>query len=194
MKKLLQNLLIILPGLLVGYLFYYCILMDIIGVFSYLSSTMYIITSLFALALSLVAFPFLLQVIIKKQISRLCFRIVTILYFCLLVLIFWGRPSYERVFSLNLIAALVDCIQSREMLLQMILNLVVVVPLGYLFQFRKIPYKKSVLCFLGISFFIEIVQYITNRGAFDIFDIILYLIGMTLGYTLLSKLKLELTD
>ena len=60
MKKLLQNLLIILPGLLVGYLFYYCILMDIIGVFSYLSSTMYIITSLFALALSLVAFPFLL--------------------------------------------------------------------------------------------------------------------------------------
>ena len=75
-----------------------------------------------------------------------------------------------------------------------VLNLVVVVPLGYLFQLKHIPYKKSILCFLGISFLVEIVQYITNRGAFDIFDIILYIIGMTLGYFVLSKLKLELTD
>ncbi|MBO4998407.1 MAG: VanZ family protein [Lachnospira sp.] len=194
MKSKLTNLLIIALGILCGYLFYYFILMDIIDSFCNLSSTMYIITSLFALALCLIAFPFLLWVIIKKRVTRLWFRIVTILYFCLLILVFWGRPSYERVFSLNLIAALADCIQSREMLLQMILNLAVLFPLGYLFRFKSIPYKKSILCFLGISFIIEIVQYITKRGSFDIFDIILYITGMTLGYFVFSNLKLEVGD
>lgn len=80
MKSKLTNLLIIALGILSGYLFYYFILMDIIVVYCHLSSTMYIITFLFALALCLIAFLFLLWVIIKKRVSCLWFRIVTILF------------------------------------------------------------------------------------------------------------------
>ena len=60
-------------------------------------------------------------------------------------------------------------------------------PMGFFFRNRK-PWQVP-LGALGISLFIEGMQYLTMRGMFDTLDILLYIPGISLGALLFRLLR-----
>ena len=74
--------------------------------------------------------------------------------------------------------------------LQSLLNLLMFLPMGFFFRNRK-PWQV-LLGALGISLFIEGMQYLTMRGMFDTLDILLYILGISLGALLFRLLRLKI--
>ena len=73
----------------------------------------------------------------------------------------------------------------RNALTYLILNIMMTIPLGFLLpllhdQFKKIQWM--LMASLSIIIFIESIQYITNRGIFDIDDIFNNILGSLIGY------------
>ena len=69
-------------------------------------------------------------------------------------------------------------------------NLLMFLPMGFFFRNRK-PWQV-LLGALGISLFIEGMQYLTMRGMFDTLDILLYMLGISLGALLFRLLRLKI--
>lgn len=75
-----------------------------------------------------------------------------------------------------------------EMALQSIMNLAMFIPMGYFV--RKLKYSKLFIFSIIIPLAIELIQVATNRGFFDVFDILLYFIGINIGYFIFKKWQL----
>ncbi len=75
---------------------------------------------------------------------------------------------------------------SRQFLVNVIGNIIILMPMQYLilriFNIKK--FSINVLISIMIGFFLELFQFITKRGVFDIDDIILYVIGTSIMYFL----------
>ena len=67
-------------------------------------------------------------------------------------------------------------------ILQMALNMVLFIPMGVFLYLGKRKPMVSVLIGLGSSLVIEIVEYITKTGVFDIDDLIMNTLGTVIGY------------
>lgn len=67
------------------------------------------------------------------------------------------------------------------------LNFILFIPIGLLlgFGFKKITWKKVLRIGLGISFSIELLQFIFKRGLCETDDLIHNLLGTLIGYALL---------
>ena len=67
------------------------------------------------------------------------------------------------------------------------LNFILFIPIGLLlgFGFKKITWKKVLLIGLGISFSIELLQFIFKRGLCEVDDLIHNVLGTLIGYALL---------
>ena len=63
-------------------------------------------------------------------------------------------------------------------------------PIAYFFKNKGVIFTE--LIFLVISFGIEIMQYVTARGFFDIIDIVCYMIGMNLAYLFFRLTKVDI--
>lgn len=62
------------------------------------------------------------------------------------------------------------------------------IPIGYFM--RKLKYHNLLIVSFVISLGIELIQVLTMRGIFDTFDILLYFIGINIGYLLFNKFRL----
>ena len=65
-------------------------------------------------------------------------------------------------------------------------NVVMFAPLGYLLPniWKKLrKFYKTVLVAIGIVFLIEVLQFITGLGSFDVDDFILNCLGIIIGYS-----------
>ena len=82
---------------------------------------------------------------------------------------FW---AYREIFSGSEIA--------QSLTIQIIVNIFMLAPLGFLLPF--ITTRKPILYGILFSLFIEILQYLTKRGYFEIDDIIHNTIGLLIGY------------
>ena len=73
-------------------------------------------------------------------------------------------------------------------------NFILFIPIGLLlgFGFKKITWKKVLLIGLGISFSIELLQFIFKRGLCEVDDLIHNLIGCVIGF-LFYRLLIRLT-
>ena len=74
--------------------------------------------------------------------------------------------------------------ESREMLKEDILNIVLLLPLGGLLPFvfdKKIRWWQGLLCGIVVSLGIEILQLVLKRGLFEFDDIMNNSIGCMLG-------------
>lgn len=178
----------IIFGIVFGYIFYYNVLMEIIDSFAAWETPIYMLISITALIASVCAFIMLFFLISGTKISRKAFKYISAAYFLLLIMVFFARHTLEREFSFDLIGSLNDIVSDREMLVQTILNLIVLVPLGY--YFKKLKFIKAFVFFAGTAILIELLQYVFARGVFDLFDIICYLIGMTVGYFIFQKIEI----
>lgn len=190
-KNIIKILLPIFLGAIIGYSLYYFILMDIIILFVSHGFT-YFFVSIICLLLSILGSIMMLNLIINKTINKILFFTIYCSYFLFLLAVLFLRKHTEQIFILNPFISIMDLFSSWQMLFQSLFNFLVFIPLGYIF--KNLNFKKMILFSFIISLLIELLQYITNTGFFDTFDIILYLLGMSTGYFIFKKIKLKFNN
>ena len=184
-KKLLKNLAITLFGAIIGYLLYYFVIMDTILLFIESSGIKYVAISILTLVISIAGCIAVLSLIINRKINKYLFFIICVAYFAALCAALFMRFSIERVFIFNPLTRLVDTFSNWEMARQSFMNLAVFIPMGYFV--RKLKYSKFFIFAAALPIAIELVQVATKRGFFDVFDILLYFIGIHIGYFIFKK-------
>lgn len=187
-KKVLKNFAIALLGAIIGYLLYYSVIMEAIPLLVESSGIKYIAISIFALVISVAGCIAALSLIINRKINKHLFFIICVTYFAVLFAALFLRSSIERVFIFNPLTGLIDTFSDREMALQSIINLALFIPMGYFM--RKLKYSKLFIFSIVIPLAIELIQVAAKRGFFDVFDILLYFIGINIGYFLFKKWQL----
>lgn len=187
-KKLLKNFAIALLGAIIGYLLYYSIIMEAIPLFIESSGIKYTVISIFALVIVVAGCIAALNLIINKRVNKHLFFIICVTYFAILFVALFLRSSIERVFIFNPLTGLIDTFSNWEMAIQSIMNLAVFVPMGYFV--RKLKYSNLFIFSIVIPLAIELVQVATMCGFFDVFDILLYFIGINIGYFIFKKWQL----
>lgn len=187
-KKMLKNFAIALSGAIIGYLLYYFVIMEAIPLFVECSGIKYAAISILALVISIAGCVAALGLIINQKINKQLFFILCAAYFAVLFAVLFLRFSMERVFIFNPLTGLTDTFSNREMALQSIMNLAVFIPMGYFV--RKLTYSKLFIFSIVIPLAIELIQVAAKRGFFDVFDILLYFIGINIGYFIFKKWQL----
>lgn len=187
-KKLLKNFATALLGAIIGYLLYYFVIMEAVPMFVESSGIKYTVISILALILSVAGCIAALSLIINRKINKQLFFIMCVTYFAVLFVVLFLRFSIERVFIFNPLTGLIDTFSNWEMALQSIMNLVVFIPMGYFV--RKLKYSKLFVFSIVIPLTIELIQVAIKRGFFDVFDILLYFIGINIGYFIFKKWQL----
>ncbi|MGN0535648.1 MAG: VanZ family protein [Eubacterium sp.] len=187
-KKLLKNFATALLGAIIGYLLYYFVIMEAVPMFVESSGIKYTVISILALILSVAGCIAALSLIINRKINKQLFFIMCVTYFAVLFVVLFLRFSIERVFIFNPLTGLIDTFSNWEMALQSIMNLVVFIPMGYFV--RKLKYSKLFIFSIVIPLTIELIQVAIKRGFFDVFDILLYFIGINIGYFIFKKWQL----
>lgn len=184
-KKLLKNFAIALLGAYIGYLLYYFIIMEAVLLFIESSGIKYIAVSILALVISIAGCIAVLSLIINRKINKYLFFIICFAYFAVLFAALFLRFSIERVFIFNPLTGLTDTFTNWEMAIQSIMNLAIFIPMGYFV--RKLKYSQLFIFSIIIPLAIELIQVAAKRGFFDVFDILLYFIGIHIGYFIFKK-------
>ena len=180
-----KNFVITLLGAIIGYLLYYSVIIDAIPLFIESSGIKYTVVSILALVILVAGCIAALNLIINKRVNKYLFFIMCVTYFAILFVALFLRSSIERVFIFNPLTGLIDAFSNREMAIQSIMNLAVFIPMGYFV--RKLKYSNLFIFSIVISLAIELIQVATMRGFFDVFDILLYFIGIHIGYFIFKK-------
>lgn len=160
--------------------------MDVVAIMYGSSGIVYVAVSIALLLLSMLCSCMMINLLVNRKVDRWMLILITIFYFSILFFALFCRTAISREFIINPLDSIRE-LNSWRMLFQTVLNLLMFVPLG--FYLRKIPSSKKVLTIaVCISFGIELIQGITQRGFFDTFDIILYCIGIMIGYKVSRKI------
>ena len=186
MKKYQKQLLSLLAGAVLGYLVYYFFLINTLPSF-FTTGLLSIVSS--ALLLSIVGCAAIIYLLLEKRVSRWMLVLLSVTYFIVLFIILFCRHRVGRIAILNPLVGLSQ-LGNWEMLMQSLLNLLMFLPMGFFFRNWK-PWQV-LLGALGISLFIEGMQYLTMRGMFDTLDILLYILGISLGALLFRLLRLKI--
>lgn len=190
MKKIIKQIGIIILGIIIGYLIYYSFVMEIIPYFIGASGFKYILVSISSLIISILGCILVINLLVNKKIDKWLFIILCITYFAVLTAVLFIRKTVEKVFILNPLVGLFDTFTEVQSLLQSLMNIIMFIPIGYFLKGLK--YWKASVTAIVIPILIEFLQFITMRGFFDSFDIILYFIGINIGYFLFRKVKIKI--
>ena len=95
-----------------------------------------------------------------------------------------GHLYASRSFQLIPFKALLfDLSPARHtVLLQLLLNIVLFIPMGVFLYLGKRKLATSVMIGLTVSLVIEIIEFITKTGVFDIDDLIMNTLGTLIGF------------
>ena len=131
----------------------------------------------------------------KKKVIKLS-QIIIFIYYIILLFNMGMFARYNSIDSYNLIPfkSIIDSLKSGSAYSIIIIifgNLFVLVPLEYfiieLFKIKKL--SVNLILSIGISFLIDLIQYVFKIGVFDVDDIILRIFGMILFYIIYTKIK-----
>ena len=106
----------IVIGVVGGYLLYNLVLMDMVP--TILGDTIYVLSSILTMILSMVACTFIVYLITGLKVNPTIFKIVVALYFLFLLFVLYGRNSSIREMNFNLIASLQELTTDSESLIQ----------------------------------------------------------------------------
>ena len=188
MKKYQKQLVSLLAGAVLGYLLYYHFFMDVILLIAH-EGFLYMIINIAMLLLSIVGCAAIIYLLLENRVSRWMLVLLSVTYFIALFIILFCRHRVGRIAILDPLVGLSQ-LGDWEMLMQSLLNLLMFLPMGFFLRNRK-PWQV-LLGALGISLFIEGMQYLTMRGMFDTLDILLYILGISLGALLFRLLRLKI--
>ncbi len=181
---LLKTVIVLVGGILVGFLLNYYVTSEIAAIY-YPDSDGAFYALWFGCTVGAMT---LLYLILFNGIEAHVFLILEITYFFLLVMILFGRDSLEHVFIFNPLRSMRDLTQP-EMIFQSAANVLLFIPMGYFMRNREFGsmLKRGLL----LSLSIELIQGIFAIGFFDTFDVILYMAGITAGYALFRRFPFE---
>ncbi len=177
--------LIILISLFVSQIFCYYVLDDILVVLFHPIPIVYIINRIL-ISLTLIT---LTSSIRNRKLSKNQIDIVFTFYliFILGFLFLKGNMYTQSGFRINInpLNIVNDIKTSSNAILLLIGNTILYIPFGIYFKYRILQNrKKFTIFFIAIPLLIEVVQLLTGVGVFDINDIILNSIGITVGITI----------
>lgn len=176
-KQVYLNIFIGIASIVIAYIFYYFISMDLINQFYPVSEergfVFYICHVIF--------FYILMKLIFSLPIYKLDKVLAAFIYVCILYIALFDRITLaQRIINVNPIRGFLD-----EGMLQMVLNVIVFFPFYTILKwFAHFTSKQNFVMFIIFVFLVEIVQYISMRGIFDITDIVLNTIGYGCGIKL----------
>ncbi len=176
-----KKLFIVLMGALGGYVLYYYVVMEVVTMFFYSSQhrTMYIILCLISLCSSICFCTVATIGIWMHQLSPLLLKLLYACYFLVLGFVLFYRTPLEQVFIWNPFESMRE-LAKPEMRIESLLNIAIFIPLGLML--RKWNYSKVIIYAAGLSVLVELYQGFSKRGYCDTFDMILYLVGISIGY------------
>lgn len=140
--------------------------------------------------LSLFVLLFIIDSIITITKQKKVVYIYTGIYFVLLYMVLFDRDTIdERLFSDGgyILKWMKLIFTNRTVFLNLFGNIALFVPMGIIF--KQLSLKPFIICILslGLIITIEILQYITQKGIFDVLDIILNVLGIGIGYMIVKK-------
>lgn len=185
MKKSFENLLFLILSCIIALIINYYLTSKI--VFNLVSINNSIIKpfSIILILFQIVCIFCITQFIIYKTIDETTLKVFYICYFLMLIPSLFGRNFFKiRIYNLNPLL-LLDQLKSFDGVITAILNVILFMPIGYLFKNNK--FGTLIAIMLPIEFMIESTQLIFKVGVFDVDDIILNIIGISLGYLLTLK-------
>ena len=177
--KFIINLLAFIASVIIGYVCYWFITMDLIDTLYNLNST---IKAIFLIICHAEAFYLLFKFMFKLEIYKFEKIILIISYLVLMLLMFFDRVHIGiRVYNLNVLDIL-DTIRYSGVS-STLLNILIFCPFYTVIKWinKDFTYKDIVIIFLIFSIGVEVIQFITMSGIFDIVDIILYMVGFLIG-------------
>ena len=133
------------------------------------------------------------------KILKTTYRILIIPY-SVLLLYFMFLGFGREVMSINIVrlkplSSTIHFVENtlflKDILINIIGNFVMFLPFGFLaWVFPKFyDFKTLILSFLFVLIIVEALQYFTRLGVFDVDDIILNSIGMSIGFLLMNFLE-----
>ena len=170
-----------------GYALYYFVLMELLSYFWSCDG----VIALLCLLLSVVGCGTLLWVICTREIKRWMLWLLSAAYVAALAVVLFARSYPVRAFLWNPLVGLHD-LSDPQMLAQSVMNLLVFIPLG--FFLRRCRPVACGAWVVGLALAIETAQYVTCRGMFDTFDLLLYCAGMIIGVVIFRLWKIRVVE
>lgn len=183
MKKVLALFDLILSVLL-GFVINYYITSNIVTIFFQGMNSLYVLLSIIVLIMQILFIFIIIRLCRTKKVNNYVFKFLFALYIGIMLILLFGRETRGSSISMT-IYPLVNFLDF-EVLFQNIFNVILFLPIGYLFK-NKLTKYAVLYAFTGVIT-IEAIQLFTNRGVFDICDIILNMLGIIIGYYFTKKI------
>lgn len=149
------------------------------------SQQAYMIVSILALIIQIFVIFIIMRLIVSKRINKPTLIAISVAYVSMLIVLLFGRVVMEPTFNFNL-GYLFDF--SGMNVMQNLLNFMFFIPLGWfacrLNQRDAVSLPIVIACVVASVIGIELIQYFSLRGIFDIVDIVLNVAGIMSGYYL----------
>ncbi len=173
-------------SIVLGLVLNYFVTSEIIVYFYQGAGSVYAIILSLSIIIQIIFIFSAIQLIRSKEIDRKTYISLWILYFVTMLLLLFGRRTSEGTINLNILDLF-----APDSIMQNILNIMFFMPIGYIFYCKK--YKISSIVSFSICgvLVIETIQLLLKVGIFDVVDIILNLLGISIGYLISKKFKLE---
>ena len=123
----------------------------------------------------------------SHRIPTFVLRLLWVIYFLVMILLLFFRVYHDNNINLNLLELFNFEIANLS---QTILNFILFIPIGYwLIHFKT---TSALLISLSLITFIEILQFISHRGIFDVVDILIDTFGIMIGYIIFKTVHIKL--
>ena len=123
----------------------------------------------------------------SHRIPTFVLRLLWVIYFLVMILLLFFRVYHDNNINLNLLELFNF---ETTNLSQTILNLILFIPIGYWLKHLKISSVLLISLLLITS--IELLQFVSHRGIFDVVDILINTIGIMIGYIIFKTVRIKL--
>ena len=123
----------------------------------------------------------------SHRIPTFVLRLLWVIYFLVMILLLFFRVYHDNNINLNILELFNF---ETTNLSQTVLNLILFIPIGYWLKHLKI--SSVLLLSLLLITSIELLQFISHRGIFDVIDILINTIGIMIGYIIFRKVNIKL--
>ena len=123
----------------------------------------------------------------SHRIPTFVLRLLWVIYFLVMILLLFFRVYHDNNINLNILELFNF---ETTNLSQTILNLILFIPIGYWLKHLKISSVLLISLLLITS--IELLQFVSHRGVFDVVDILINTIGIMIGYIIFKTVHIKL--
>ena len=123
----------------------------------------------------------------SHRIPTFVLRLLWVIYFLVMILLLFFRVYHDNNINLNILELFNF---ETTNLSQNILNLILFIPIGYWLKHLKI--SSVLLLSLLLITSIELLQFVSHRGIFDVVDILINTIGIMIGYIIFKTVHIKL--